>query len=179
MDWKPTLLIFLAIYLIPTLLVWLFPKTWARPTAVCECKDQSLILRMDGSADALLMGALLVIAWMYFYENEPIVVLVPFLLFFKVVLWLVLRVRYEISAVGIRYQKYFSRGFMAWDDIVEINIVAPERRLMFRSDRAKVVISLFPNKHLQYAFDAPRVAQLIARFARKKLRHRTNILWCT
>jgi hypothetical protein len=184
MDWIqifiPELTLIFAFIVFPALLVWLFPKTWSWPKLICECKNRVLCLRIIGSFDPLLMGVLIVIVPLYFLFDEKIVVFVPFLLFFKWLFWLIERQQYEFSAAGIRYQKAFSSGFMAWEDVREINIVSPGQRLMFRSQRTKIVIELVPlSQHFPGNFDAPRVAQLIARFARKKLRHRTNILWCT
>ncbi len=113
-----------------------------------------------------------------YFVNEASIVMVPFLLFFKWLVWLIERQKYEFSSAGIRYQKAFSSGFMAWDDIVEINIVSPVQRLMFRSDRAKIVISLLPSEHLQYA-SMRRVGAVDCALRPEETAPPNQHLWCT
>ncbi len=131
MDWLqifgPAVYQILGLVVFPALLVLLFPKTWAWPKQVCECNNRALRLRIVGSFDVMLMGILIVVALMYFV-NEASIVMVPFLLFFKWLIWLIERQKYEFSSAEFAIKRHFPVVFMAWDDIVEINTVSPLQR---------------------------------------------------
>jgi hypothetical protein len=183
MEWQRHLELFVLLFVFPSGLVYFFPKTWQWPTANCELKNRNLRIYLSGDMDAFLMGAVLGIVIAFFrHQKIEILELIMVLLSLCAVKFLIfffMRYQYLISVSGIEYKTPFSSGFMAWNDMTEVNIVAPERRIMFRGENAKIVLNLFPTQFLGFSFDGPRIARLIARFAKKQLRNNKKVMWST
>lgn len=180
-EWQRPIEIIVFLGFFPYLFSVLFPKTCQWPRSFCECRGRVLCVGIDGGFNAYFLSGIISAIWVGYKRNDVVLgaFVIIFILVIKFLAYLFLRFRVEISSAGIRFRTPFSSGFIAWTEIREINIVDPEKRLMFSTGRSKIAFSLSIFESETLSFDRRRVAGLIARFARKKLRNRTSILWCT